>query len=231
MISMTSSNPGAFAALSMLFGTSTAFVTMPPPLGPKGPPAHSLVGSARPISELRGTSVPTLPAAHAAIGFLASAFVLTWAARSGRKPKALSMRTADQRCVARGAKPKYWGRVGTQELMVNEDCITAPLGEPGKYYWDPLNLAEEITPEKRRQYRTAEIKHGRVAMLAVLGDLAQQRIRFPGEIFKEAPTGFKALDFGLSDEAFRISLLLLFVIAGYLETQLSDEGRAPGDFG
>jgi len=42
-----------------------------------------------------------------------------------------------------------------------------PIVLPGDYGFDPLNLAD--TQEKLLQYRDAEIKHGRIAMLAALG--------------------------------------------------------------
>ena len=37
--------------------------------------------------------------------------------------------------------------------------------------FDPLNLSAKATPEQMAKYRAAELKHGRVAMLAALGQL------------------------------------------------------------
>ena len=51
----------------------------------------------------------------------------------------------------------------------------APVG-----YWDPLGLAK--TEELFDQYRVAEVKHGRAAMLAVLGYIAPETYRFGYDI-------------------------------------------------
>jgi len=228
---MAPSIPSVCVLLSILFGTSTAFVTSSLPSGTGGTIARWSVGIARPAGEYQGAAPPTLLSAHAvgAIGVFASAALLAGAVRPVRMSKARSVRTVDRRCVALRATDKRIGQPGTQALLVNEDGITAPFGEPGKYYWDPLNLAEEITPERYAKYRSAEIKHGRVAMLAVLGTLVQQKVRFPLADFQDADTGLQALD--LNSEAVRFGLLLIFIFAGYLETNSSDEGRAPGDLG
>jgi hypothetical protein len=46
----------------------------------------------------------------------------------------------------------------------NEVGVQAPVG-----YFDPLGLAASIDQETFEQYRTCELKHGRVAQLAVIG--------------------------------------------------------------
>jgi hypothetical protein len=67
----------------------------------------------------------------------------------------------------------------------------SPLG-----YWDPLNLA---TSEKLfDQYRSVELKHGRVAMLAVVGYVVPEFFRFgfdiaPGLPCSQVPNGIAAL--------------------------------------
>jgi len=76
----------------------------------------------------------------------------------------------------------------------NELGVIAPTG-----YWDPLGLAEDIDQETFDQYRTAELKHGRVAQLAVIGYVVPEFARFPGEIapglaFADVPNGIAALD-------------------------------------
>ena len=50
---------------------------------------------------------------------------------------------------------------------------TAPMG-----YFDPLNLAEDADAGRVRFYREAELKHGRVAMLAATGFLFQEHFHF-----------------------------------------------------
>ena len=57
----------------------------------------------------------------------------------------------------------------------NELGVLKPVG-----FWDPLGLSNGITQEKFDQYRTAELKHGRVSQLAVIGYLAQENFRIAG---------------------------------------------------
>lgn len=42
------------------------------------------------------------------------------------------------------------------------------------FVFDPLGLSEGASPKDIRRWREAEIKHGRVAMLASLGVLVQE---------------------------------------------------------
>ena len=61
--------------------------------------------------------------------------------------------------------------------------------------FDPLNLLKkgDIDPDRYVQLRWLEIKHGRVAMLAVVGYLVTYAgVRFPGA--EDIPSGFAALD-------------------------------------
>ena len=66
-------------------------------------------------------------------------------------------------------------------------------------YFDPLGLADNIDAETFAQYRTAELKHGRVAQLAVIGYIVPEFFRWPGEIapglaFADIPNGVAAID-------------------------------------
>mmetsp|Transcript_43387 Transcript_43387/g.114027 ORF Transcript_43387/g.114027 Transcript_43387/m.114027 type:complete len:201 (+) Transcript_43387:39-641(+) len=105
--------------------------------------------------------------------------------------------------------------------------------QPGEgAVWDPLNLAK--TPEKFERLRYVEVKHGRIAMLAVLGHLtAATGARFPGELansqqFSDIPgTGFAA--FSKLDPA---DVGLIFAFVGFLELRVMKEnvkGEFPGD--
>merc|ERR1712232_1176981 len=51
----------------------------------------------------------------------------------------------------------------------------APLG-----YFDPLGFAKEGDEAGFKNLRAAELKHGRVAMMAAVGAVAQSLFRFPG---------------------------------------------------
>ena len=72
-----------------------------------------------------------------------------------------------------------------------EAGVVPPLG-----FFDPLNLA---TSENFEQYRTAELKHGRVAQLAVIGYIVPEVFKFPGDIapgisFESVPNGVAAIN-------------------------------------
>ena len=76
----------------------------------------------------------------------------------------------------------------------NDVGIVAPTG-----FWDPLNLSRNIDAETYTQYRTAEIKHGRAAMLCTIGYIVPEIYKFPGDIapgisFQSIPNGVAAID-------------------------------------
>lgn len=76
----------------------------------------------------------------------------------------------------------------------NELGVLAPTG-----FFDPLKLSAKASPETFAQYRAAELKHGRVAQLAVLGYIAPETYRF-GYEFKtglsceDIPNGLAAIN-------------------------------------
>ena len=78
-----------------------------------------------------------------------------------------------------------------------EDAIGAqpPLG-----FWDPLGLLKDADQARFDRLRTVETKHGRIAMLAILGHLVTSAgIRLPGDIayglpFASMKTGLAAFD-------------------------------------
>jgi hypothetical protein len=103
-------------------------------------------------------------------------------------------------------------------------------GEAG--VWDPLNLLKDQASFERLRY--VEVKHGRIAMLAVLGHLvAATGFRWPGELsghvkFSDIPgSGFAALS-----KLAPADLAVLVVSVGFLETRVMKEqvkGEFPGD--
>ena len=139
-----------------------------------------------------------------------------------------------------GSLGMTWGMSGEFGPWPGTVGATMPLVDPSKGMerWDPLKLSTG-DEEKFDRYRGAELKHGRVAMLAVVGLIAQHSYRFPfvltgafGELkassLTDVPSGFGAIFASPSAEAFGI----LFLISGWFETVFwTDKGRAPGDFG
>ena len=74
--------------------------------------------------------------------------------------------------------------------------ITPPVG-----FFDPANLAKNADDEKITWYRSAELKHGRVAMLATVGWLLVKAgvvipgaVDLTGDSFKSLGVGFDAWD-------------------------------------
>jgi len=96
-----------------------------------------------------------------------------------------------------------------------------PLG-----FFDPLGFSKVGDEQGFRQLRAAEIKHGRVAMMASIGALGQHFIRFPG--FEKAHGTFGA---ALTGEGV-LGFVVLFAASGVLELAWKDDkNREPGNFG
>jgi len=106
----------------------------------------------------------------------------------------------------------------------------APLG-----FFDPLGLVADGDQEKFDRLRYVEIKHGRIAMLAVLGQIVTKAgIRLPGDIdysgtsFESIPTGWSAIE-----KIPQAGLYQMLGFVGLLELAVmkdSANGAAPGDF-
>jgi hypothetical protein len=83
-------------------------------------------------------------------------------------------------------------------------------------YFDPLNLA--TSEGKFEKFRAAELKHGRVAMLAVVGYVVPEFYRFGGTIdlnlkFADIPNGIAALS-----AVPALGWLQIFILIGAVET-------------
>ena len=75
------------------------------------------------------------------------------------------------------------------------DVATMPGAIPPVGLWDPLGLSKDLSDNELRWYRAAEIKHGRVCMLAFTGWWVQNvcHVTFAGKIASSGTT-FKDLD-------------------------------------
>lgn len=98
----------------------------------------------------------------------------------------------------------------------------APLG-----FFDPLGFSKKGDESGFRNLRAAEIKHGRVAMMAALGAVVQHYVKFPG--FESVPTGLAA---SISSPG-SLGFVALFAVAGALELGAWTENaeKEPGNFG
>jgi light-harvesting complex I chlorophyll a/b binding protein 1 len=98
----------------------------------------------------------------------------------------------------------------------------APLG-----YFDPLGFSKVGDKEGFRKLRSAEIKHGRVAMMAAVGAVVQHFVQFPG--FENVPKGLGAL----TSLPGQVGFAMLFAVSGALEILVwkDSDDKEPGDFG
>ncbi|KAI8471241.1 MAG: light-harvesting chlorophyll a/b-binding protein Lhcb4 [Monoraphidium minutum] len=101
-------------------------------------------------------------------------------------------------------EPKYWGLdlpwsintaavfnsllMGGVEVFRNTQLEPEKRCYPGGFF-DPLNFADEANPERAFQLKTAEIKHGRLAMVAALGFLVQAGVQQEGALGSLAKFG------------------------------------------
>jgi Chlorophyll A-B binding protein len=103
----------------------------------------------------------------------------------------------------------------------NEAGVTSPAG-----FWDPLGLSANIDADTFAFYRAAELKHGRVCQLAVLGYIFPEILRFPGDIapgisFASIPNGIAAI------EAVPVlGWLQMFFLIGFVDFNLTTTGQA-----
>merc|ERR1712066_1083032 len=110
--------------------------------------------------------------------------------------------------------------------------VQAPVG-----YWDPLGLSKDGDAETFRRRRETEIKHGRVSMIATLGYIVPEYLKWPGYLspsqgikFADVPAGLAALS---KVPGSGWAQIVLF--CGWQETQWGfgkfAKGGAPGDYG
>merc|ERR1712186_285607 len=98
----------------------------------------------------------------------------------------------------------------------------APLG-----YFDPAGFSKVGDKEGFNNLRAAEIKHGRVAMMAALGGVVQHFVKFPG--FEKVPAGLSAVTSAPGTYGF---IALLVLGAGFeVAIWKQDPAKEPGNFG
>jgi len=114
---------------------------------------------------------------------------------------------------------------------VEAEPVFDPSKEPGvtlpMRYFDPLGFAKQGDREGFYQLRAAELKHGRVAMIAAVGCVIQHNVKYPG--FEDVPTGIQA---AITPPG-TYGMLAIFALAGALELTIfkQDPDMDPGDFG
>jgi len=121
-----------------------------------------------------------------------------------------------------GAYAFNTGSYRTRQISTLKMNYEAEIGTlPPVGFFDPLGLAKDIDTDTFIKYRTAELKHGRVCMLAVLGYIVPEVFRFPGNVggiaFSDIPNGIQALGalpgFGWFQIGASVSSILAFMIS------------------
>lgn len=97
---------------------------------------------------------------------------------------------------------------------------------------DPLGLLEDADQDKFEFYRHIEIKHGRVAMLAVVGYLVTKAgVRFPGA--EDYPAGFAAVGKLISEHDGQwvlFQMFATFLLAEIWNHDKTGKAEFPGDY-
>mmetsp|Transcript_17388 Transcript_17388/g.39187 ORF Transcript_17388/g.39187 Transcript_17388/m.39187 type:complete len:278 (+) Transcript_17388:74-907(+) len=172
---MVKSLIGGLAATAAVYGASRTFV----------PGTMSSPGGVISHGALRGASPPSSGAdmcSKAVIGLGAAACVV-----------ATVRGTKVARRVQSGGISE-WGPVGLKKTDDDAPFASGLVGSEyggfgGRYEWDPVGFSTRW-PEHLAWYREAELKHGRVAMLAFAGLLAPDLFRLPWAEFQDSSIDF-----------------------------------------
>jgi len=129
--------------------------------------------------------------------------------------------------------PSQSGAVSSSLSMSFENEVGAqpPLG-----FWDPLNLVQDQDQERFDRLRYVEVKHGRIAMLAVLGHITTSSGHFLGGTIDKAGTEFSSIHTGIAglSEIPTEGVLQILAFIGFLEVfvmkDVNGTGEFPGDF-
>lgn len=119
------------------------------------------------------------------------------------------------------------GVAGTDAPKASFDPAIQLGAMPPLGYFDPAGFSKKGDESGFRTLRAAEIKHGRVAMMAALGAVVQHYVKFPG--FEKVPAGLSAV---LTPPG-SYGMIALFLAAGALElgAWTEDPSKEPGNFG
>lgn len=128
---------------------------------------------------------------------LLSSFVVGASALAAKKPApAKKPVVAAKKPVAAAKKVSAKPAAAAVASFESDFGAMLPLG-----FWDPLGLVKDGDQAKFDRLRLVEVKHGRIAMLAVVGNLVTEAgIRLPGDLdlsgtkFADLPPGYAGLE-------------------------------------
>lgn len=148
------------------------------------------------------------------------------------------MKSAAVLALAASASAFAPASVNTKSTSLNtvfDDYIGAQDFKGGKFEFDPLGLSETYSPLVPF-FREAELRHGRTAQLAVLGFIATDFVRIPGDAysFESIPKTVDAHNILLEGPMHQLLLwigLFDLVITIPAVQATMDGERDAGDFG
>jgi hypothetical protein len=149
-----------------------------------------------------------------------------------------NMKTAILACLvasaAAFAPSKQAGSSSALKAFENELGAQDPLG-----FFDPLGLVADGNEAKFQRLRYVELKHGRIAQLAFLGNLIPRagiylpgNIDFSGDSFDSFPPGWAAVSGPDAIPSAGVGQIIAFI--GFLELfvmkDVTGQAEFPGDF-
>eukprot|EP01041_Mallomonas_annulata_P013555 gene13555-28759_t len=100
--------------------------------------------------------------------------------------------------------------------------------------FDPCGLSRFASAETMAKYRTAELKHGRIAMLAALGQIFQYYVQIADPVFNQGAKPLAALAQVNSERPFALIQIALFAIGAEqlgINFTKANPNAQPGDLG
>lgn len=184
----------------------------------RGTQAARAGGQSPPVGSLEPPQQTGATAAVAGAG-LALAAGLAWQRSAARQARGPGMAAAK---AAAATEAKEAPPPPPPFDPAKQPGVTPPL-----MYFDPAGFSKVGDEEGFRNLRSAELKHGRVAMMAALGAVTQHWIKFPG--FDTVPSGIYAV----ATPPGTYGLVALIAASGALELTIGaqDPTKEPGDFG
>lgn len=202
---------------------------------PYGLVSAASVAAAVAVSRRVALRAEPVSAAAAAGAVAAKAAAAAGAAKgAGAAAAAGAKATATAGAKAAGASTGVAAGTG-KSVQGNEKVEPSPSFDPSKElgamdplgYFDPAGFCKKGDLAGFRNLRAAEIKHGRVAMMAALGAVVQHYVKFPG--FESVPSGLGAV----TASPGTLGFAALFAVSGFLElvAWTEDPSKEPGNFG
>mmetsp|Transcript_3890 Transcript_3890/g.5785 ORF Transcript_3890/g.5785 Transcript_3890/m.5785 type:complete len:211 (-) Transcript_3890:217-849(-) len=133
------------------------------------------------------------------------------------------------------AAPLQGASVARQSSALQMGFENALGAQPPLGFFDPIGLLKDADQDTFDRLRAVELKHGRIAMLAVVGHITQQNYRFPGYLSFRQELTFADMPNGLAGLAKvpAAGIMQIVIFIGILEAYVwkQKDSGIPGDFG